>query len=200
MWLIDRELRSVGASNIVSGIFGGYTGSYIFSQSIFALRNGVSTRVASLVIALVEIVIFLFPIDLLGFLPRFFFGCVLLFVAVDMLLDWLVIAYFNVDFKEYVIIVLTFLAINFTSLVTGYANLLHCITSPYDVPFRMAIGVVLTALNFVFIYSRSNKVKRTYSPWKSQRNSKFTVHSRHSSPSQQHHPSSTRPHGVGQST
>ena len=112
-------MKSVGASNVVSGLLGGYTGSYIFSQSIFALRNEVTTRAASLVVVLVEVVIFLFPVDLLGFLPRFFFGCVLLFVAVDMLLDWLVIAYFKVDFKEYVIIVLTFLAINFTSLVTG---------------------------------------------------------------------------------
>jgi SulP family sulfate permease len=34
----NHELKTVGLSNIVSGLTGGYTGSYIFSQSIFSLR------------------------------------------------------------------------------------------------------------------------------------------------------------------
>jgi hypothetical protein len=38
----DRELQTVGWSNFVSGCCGGYTGSYIFSQTIFTLRRGVT--------------------------------------------------------------------------------------------------------------------------------------------------------------
>lgn len=34
----NHELMTVGLSNIISGLTGGYTGSYIFSQSIFSLR------------------------------------------------------------------------------------------------------------------------------------------------------------------
>ncbi|CAN0458745.1 unnamed protein product [Scytosiphon promiscuus] len=40
-----REIKpKVGWSNVVSGLFGGFTGSYIFSQTIFNLRAGVSGR------------------------------------------------------------------------------------------------------------------------------------------------------------
>lgn len=38
----NHELMTVGVSNIVSGALGGYTGSYIFSQTIFNLRAKVN--------------------------------------------------------------------------------------------------------------------------------------------------------------
>ncbi len=39
---INFHLRNkqVGWSNVISGLFGGFTGSYIFSQTIFNLRAG----------------------------------------------------------------------------------------------------------------------------------------------------------------
>jgi len=36
----NRELNTVGLANIFSGLTGGYTGSYIFSQTIFTMRRG----------------------------------------------------------------------------------------------------------------------------------------------------------------
>ncbi|CAN0395043.1 unnamed protein product, partial [Discosporangium mesarthrocarpum] len=36
----NRELKTVGWSNFISGLTGGFTGSYIFSQTIFNLRAG----------------------------------------------------------------------------------------------------------------------------------------------------------------
>lgn len=37
----------VGASNAVSGLLGGYAGSYIFSQTIFNMRAGVTSRITT---------------------------------------------------------------------------------------------------------------------------------------------------------
>lgn len=34
-----HELQMIGVSNVLSGLSGGYTGSYIFSQTIFCLRS-----------------------------------------------------------------------------------------------------------------------------------------------------------------
>ena len=51
----DNELLTVGASNLISGLTGGYTGSYIFSQAIFSLRSGVKDRVCGTVVALIEV-------------------------------------------------------------------------------------------------------------------------------------------------
>jgi len=38
----NTELKMIGLSNFFSGITGGFTGSYIFSQTIFTLRARVS--------------------------------------------------------------------------------------------------------------------------------------------------------------
>ena len=42
---INTELMVVGLSNVISGLLGGYTGSYIFSQTIFTARTKVNSRV-----------------------------------------------------------------------------------------------------------------------------------------------------------
>lgn len=39
----------------------GYTGSYIFSQTVFTLRAGVLNRLNGLVVALVELFVFMLP-------------------------------------------------------------------------------------------------------------------------------------------
>lgn len=58
----NRELGTVGLSNIVVGLSGsGYTGSYIFSQTIFSMRAGVKSAWHGAVIALMEAMIFLLP-------------------------------------------------------------------------------------------------------------------------------------------
>ena len=58
----NNELATVGISNMVVGVSGsGYTGSYIFSQTIFSMRAGVSTWVHGAIIAGLEGLIFLLP-------------------------------------------------------------------------------------------------------------------------------------------
>jgi sulfate permease, SulP family len=41
---VDSELATVGWSNVVSGLCGGFTGSYIFSQTIFTCRSGCHSK------------------------------------------------------------------------------------------------------------------------------------------------------------
>jgi len=55
----DRELQTVGLSNLLSGCCGGFTGSYIFSQTIFNLRRGVTddSRVCGWTVAVLELLV-----------------------------------------------------------------------------------------------------------------------------------------------
>ena len=92
-WLIcgvSRELKTVGISNLVSGLLGGYTGSYIFSQTIFTMRRGVESRVCGYTIVLCELAVMMLPVAITSFIPKFFFGSLLVFIAVDLMLEWLV--------------------------------------------------------------------------------------------------------------
>ena len=51
-----------GLGNLVTGLLGaGYTGSYIFSQTLFAMRAGVATRLHGWIVAALEIGMFLLP-------------------------------------------------------------------------------------------------------------------------------------------
>jgi SulP family sulfate permease len=66
----NRELQTVGISNIASGLTGGFTGSYIFSQTIFSMRRGVSSRVNGAVIAIIQIVVILMPVPVTSYIPK----------------------------------------------------------------------------------------------------------------------------------
>jgi SulP family sulfate permease len=60
--LLHLSLPAVGLSNIIVGLSGsGYTGSYIFSQTIFSMRAGVSGYMHGAVIFALEAAIFLVP-------------------------------------------------------------------------------------------------------------------------------------------
>jgi len=44
------------------GLIGaGYTGSYIFSQTVFTMRAGVRNRLCGMVVAIMELIVFALP-------------------------------------------------------------------------------------------------------------------------------------------
>ena len=79
----NRELHTVGVSNVFSGLLGGYTGSYIFSQTIFTMRRGVHTRFCGYTVVLCELAMILLPVSIMSYLPKLFFGALLGRVVYD---------------------------------------------------------------------------------------------------------------------
>jgi SulP family sulfate permease len=132
---INHELKTVGWSNVVSGLLGGYTGSYIFGQTIFTYRSKTNSRVVGVCIIVAEILIVLVPVSVMSYVPRFFLAATLFFVAFDLLLEWLVLAYRKMCVREWAVVWLSFLAINLVSLDVG-----------------MLIGVGVAVLNFLLSY------------------------------------------------
>jgi len=104
----NKELGVVGISNLVSGLTGGYTGSYIFSQTIFSLRIGVQSRIAGFSIALFQLIIILCPFPLLSYVPNFFYGSLLLMICIDLVYEWLWEFRSKVTTAEYLIALSTF--------------------------------------------------------------------------------------------
>jgi sulfate permease, SulP family len=85
----NAELMTVGSSNLVSGLCGGFTGSYIFSQTIFGFRSGCHLRSVAAVMLILEIIVFGLKVDPLAYVPLFFFAATLIFIAIDLMLEWL---------------------------------------------------------------------------------------------------------------
>ncbi|KAG7384412.1 hypothetical protein PHYPSEUDO_002600 [Phytophthora pseudosyringae] len=132
---INHELKTVGWSNVVSGLLGGYTGSYIFGQTIFTCRSMTNSRIVGVCVIVAEIAIVAVPVSVMSYVPRFFLAATLFFVALDLMLEWLVLAYRKMCVREWAVLWLSFLAINLVSLDVG-----------------MLIGISVAVLNFTLSY------------------------------------------------
>mmetsp|Transcript_11242 Transcript_11242/g.27035 ORF Transcript_11242/g.27035 Transcript_11242/m.27035 type:complete len:583 (+) Transcript_11242:33-1781(+) len=115
----NQELIMVGISNVVSGLTGGYTGSYIFSQSIFTLRAGIRERLAGFVLAFCQLAIIVTPFPILGYVPNFFYGSLLLMICLDLMYDWLWDFRTKVTTAEYFIALATFVLIQVLQVEYG---------------------------------------------------------------------------------
>ena len=115
----NQELIMVGISNVVSGLTGGYTGSYIFSQSIFSLRSGIRSRLAGLVLAFCQVIVILTPFPILAYVPNFFYGSLLLMICIDLMYEWLWDFRTKVTTAEYVIALATFGLMQFLGVEYG---------------------------------------------------------------------------------
>lgn len=74
----------------MSGLTVGFTGSYIFSQTIFTYRTGTNSRWVGFLVALSFLGVVLSTVNVLQVTPLFFLGSTLIFIGLDLLYEWLV--------------------------------------------------------------------------------------------------------------
>ncbi|KAK9811232.1 hypothetical protein WJX72_000395 [[Myrmecia] bisecta] len=147
----NHELKTVGLANMISGLVGaGFTGSYIFSQTIFSMRAGVRSRVHGLIIAGSEIALFVIPFSVVEYMPNFFYGALLMLFGIEITIDWLILSFRKVTHAEFVLLWATYLAIMNTSLEMG-----------------IGIGIVLATLYFAYAYARVHVTAFTVVPSRS---------------------------------
>jgi CRP-like cAMP-binding protein/anti-anti-sigma regulatory factor len=115
----NRELATVGICNLMSGLTFGFTGSYIFSQTIFTYRTGVHSRWIGAMIMCVFLYIVVSPVNVLQIAPLFFFGSTLIFIGYDLLYEWLWEIRHQVFLTEYLIVLLTFVFIQIVGIDFG---------------------------------------------------------------------------------
>ncbi|PRW58874.1 sulfate transporter [Chlorella sorokiniana] len=147
----NRELACIGLSNVAVGLIGtGFTGSFIFSQTIFTGRAGVHSRINGAVIALCELALFAVPFSIVQYAPTFFFGALLVWFGVEICLDWVLRSYSKLTGTEYALLWATFAAIMQWGLEAG-----------------IAAGVVAATLYFALGYAQSQLSAFTLAPGRS---------------------------------
>ncbi len=151
----NRELNTVGLANIFSGLTGGYTGSYIFSQTIFTMRRGVYSRINGYTVVLCEALLILTPISVISYLPKMFFGSLLVMIASDLLMEWLVAARHKMAMMEYVVCLLTFVAIQGMGIEIGKYCFVLCMVLCVACVYGLCICCVLfVCFNALFLCFR----------------------------------------------
>jgi SulP family sulfate permease len=139
----NTELETVGLSNFVSGLTGGFTGSYIFSQTIFTMRGQLESRVTGLLVFLLEVTLVLCPFSVIAYVPKIFFGALQTLIACDLMVEWMWHARRKMLMREYAIVWLTFLTMAFTNLEIG-----------------IVVGIVIAGINFICSYVGASSVRR----------------------------------------
>ena len=112
----NNELMTVGISNLLSGLTGGMTGSYIFSQTIFTYRTGCRSRWIGIIVALTFVAVVVSTVNFLEVTPLFFLGSTLLFIGFDLMFEWLIEVRHKLLFSEYAVLLATFFAIQFLGI------------------------------------------------------------------------------------
>ncbi|KAG1710235.1 hypothetical protein DVH05_017240 [Phytophthora capsici] len=139
----NHELQTVGISNLLSGLGGGFTGSYLFSQTIFTLRGKLDSRYVGLIVFVLEIAIVLSPFSIIAYVPKVFFGALQMLVCLDLVLEWLWHARNKLLPREYGIVWLTFLSMVFVNLELG-----------------IVVGIIIAGFNFIYSYIATSSVHR----------------------------------------
>jgi len=148
----NTELVTVGVGNVLSGLTCGFTGSYIFSNTIFTYRTGCRSRKVGVILALSEFAVFLSKVNFLEVSPLFFLGATLIFIGFDLVYEWIVEVRHKLLLSEYIVLLTTFVAINIIGM-------------DYGIIFGIAIAIIDYVISTAQVSSLSRVSKRSRAVW-----------------------------------
>ena len=142
---LERELNVTGIANILSGAFGGYTGCISVSRSLLNFNGGGTGRLSGLTVAAVSVLMLAAAPVLLGYMPKFVLGGLLIYLGADQLHKWIIESRRRLSKTEYV----SLLAIIVIILQWGFVA-------------GVLIGVVIGCATFALSAARINSIKYSF--------------------------------------
>jgi SulP family sulfate permease len=142
---LERELNVTGIANILSGMFGGYTGCISVSRTVLNFNSGGTGRLSGLTVAAISASMLALAPTLLGYMPKFVLGGLLIYLGVDTLHKWIVQSRRRLSLVEY----LSLLAIIVIIVQWGFIA-------------GILIGVVIGCATFALSASRIDSIKYSF--------------------------------------
>jgi len=142
---LERELTVTGIANIMSGAFGGYTGSISIGRSVLNFNSGGTGPLAGLTVAAFSLLMLVFAPTVLGYMPKFVLGGLLIYLGADQLHKWIVQSRRRLSLTDY----LSLLAIVAIIVEWGF------------IP-GILIGVVIGCTTFALSASRIDSIKFSF--------------------------------------
>lgn len=141
---LDRELISIGFSNMAGGLAGSSVGYHHLGVSSIAFRMGIFNHLVALFAALVTGIALLFGASILSLIPTFMVGGLIFFVGLSFLVEWLYDAWFQLPHIDYVLVWVILIVIGWQGFLQG-----------------VGVGIIIATILFVVNYSRTGIVKNT---------------------------------------
>jgi sulfate permease, SulP family len=142
---LERELNVTGAANMLAGALGGYAGCISVSRSVLNFKGGGSGRLSGLTVAAISALMLAMAPALLGLMPKFVLGGLLIYLAADTLHKWIVESRRRLSIPEY----LSLLAIIVIIVQWGFIA-------------GILIGVVIGCATFALSAARIDSVKYNF--------------------------------------
>jgi sulfate permease, SulP family len=142
---LERELSVTGLANILAGALGGYTGCISVSRSILCFNAGGIGRLCGLTVATICVLMLVLAPALLGYMPKFVLGGLLLYLGADQLHKWIVESRRRLSVTEY----LSLLAIIVIIVEWGFVS-------------GILIGVVIGCATFALSAARIESIKFSF--------------------------------------
>lgn len=138
----SKEIEMIGLSNLLNGLVGGWTGSYLFAQTIFTMRAQVTSKLCGVTVTLCLLLLWLLPIDLNSVLLKPYVGAIISLFGLDIMNDWLFKSRDKLSQIEYAQLWATFV------LILVLQN-----TSTFGVIEGMGLSVALSSIMFTAYYA-----------------------------------------------
>jgi SulP family sulfate permease len=142
---LERELNVTGLANMLSGAFGGYTGCISVSRSVLNFNGGGTGRLSGLTVAAISALMLEAAPAMLGYMPKFVLGGLLIYLGADQLHKWIIQSRRRLSLVEY----LSLLAIIVIIVQWGFVA-------------GILIGVVIGCTTFALSASRIDSIKYSF--------------------------------------
>ena len=143
---LNRELRVVGFTNIISGLLGGMVGYHMLGDTALNYRVGARGKLPGIITGLVCLATFMLGSSLLAYLPRSLLGGLLFFLGLEFLVEWVVEGWRKLSRGDYAVVLLILIVIAATDFLLG-----------------VFVGLAAAIVLFVVNYSRINVVHHALS-------------------------------------
>ncbi|MGY3449281.1 SulP family sulfate permease [Bradyrhizobium sp. USDA 4353] len=142
---VERELAVTGVANALAGVLGGYTGCISISRTALNVKAGGTGRLSGLTVAAVSVLMLALSQPLLGYMPKFVLGGLLLYLGADTLHKWTVQSRRRLSKTDYASLLLIIAIILQWGFIAG-----------------ILIGVVIGCAAFALSASRVSAVKYAF--------------------------------------
>ena len=139
---LDNELRAVGIANLLAGIVGGVPGFHSVTLTFLGNRLGGRSRIIGFTVAAMSLAALIFGHVLLDVIPTPLLGAMLMWTGGGLLAEWLVRSYARLSLREYLVVLLIFVAI----AAVGFA-------------WGLLVGIAAALALFVVEYGRVDIVR-----------------------------------------
>jgi SulP family sulfate permease len=142
---LERELNVTGTANMLTGLLGGYAGCVSVSRSVLNFGSGGRGRLSGLTVAAMSLLMLAIAPELLGFIPKFVLGGLLLYLGADQLHKWIIESRKRLSKLEYLSLIAIIAIIVTWGFVPG-----------------ILIGIIIGCATFAFSAARVESIKYSF--------------------------------------